>query len=216
MHGAATGDDLQEILDGFNHEKTEIPYRLIICDDGNKPEVRDWIRAYAKREPKQSMIVLRNEKELRFARSAALCLEHVTHEWCAFLNPFFVVEDKGWFGKLLAPLQRDPSSIMSIVDHEIVWGNEPPHRYRTNMKVYPWFSFGMFRSKALKRIGLQIDDHDFNGAMANKCQSIGATAWVVPAVRLIKRSAERRTFAAPSEAELIKREATKPEIVISR
>jgi hypothetical protein len=204
-----------EVLDNIM-DKTEIPCRIIFCDDGNGKDVMEGVRIFANENPKVPMVVIRNDQPLGWAQTVARSRLHVypMHEFFAVLAPGYLIESAQWFGHMIAPLQRDPVCYASLANPNVAWNSMPPVRLVNGRTINVQRAFAMFKRKSNPPI--PESNEQFGADLFRAAASTGNTVWEVPSVRLKPSSGVRFTFATLPKLELDKRLSSNPVVVINR
>lgn len=202
-----------EVLDNIV-AMTEIPCRIILCDDGNPAEVLEGVRIFAKENPRMPMVVIRNELPLGWAASIKRCRLHTDpqHLYMAVLAPGYLIDSSQWFGHFVAPLQRDPVCYAALANPALAFNSQPPVRLARPPMIRR--AFAMFKRKSNPPIP-EGKPEMFGEDLFRAARATGNTVWEVPSVRL-RQSVGRSTFVDLPKVELDKRSSSNPVVVINR
>lgn len=195
-------------------EKTEIPCRIVICDDGNQAGVMEGIRVFAKQN-KVPMVAFRNDQPLGWGASIQRCRQHVSpmHDYFAVLPPDQLFESDTWFGQLVAPLQRDGTAYAALTNPGVRWNSNPPVRLRHTPHIGRTLT--MFKRKSNPPIP-EGHPEKFAEELYQAAVKTGNYVWEVGAVRTKPSLGGLFKFVELSEPELKKRAVKAPEIAIDR
>lgn len=202
-----------ELLDNIM-EKTEIPCRVIVCDDGNQAEVMEGIRVFAK-QSKVPLVAFRNEQPLGWGPSIKRCRLHVNpmHDWFAVLPPDQLFESNTWFGQLLTPLQRDGIAYAAMTNPDLAWNSNTPVRLRKVPSIRRTLT--MFKRRSNPPIPDGRPDK-FAEELYRAALATGNAVWEVPGVRVKPSLGGLFKFVELSEPEVKKRSARGPLVAIDR
>jgi hypothetical protein len=202
-----------ELLDNIM-EKTEIPCRIILCDDGNQAGVMEGLRIFAK-QSSVPMVAFRNEQPMGWAESVRRCRSHLNpmHDFFAVLPPWQLFESNTWFGQLIAPLQRDGIAYAAITNPEVVWNSNTPVRLMQSPNISRTLT--MFKRKSNPPIPIGPSDN-YGADLFSAARKTGNTIWEVPAVRTKPSSGRLFRFVELLEPELKKRTGREPQLAINR
>src|SRR6185369_12709792 len=201
-----------EMLDNIM-EKTEIPCRIVICDDGNQAGVLEGIRIFAK-QSKVPMVAFRNEQPLGWKASILRCRSHVSpmHDYFAVLPPDQLFESDTWFGQLIAPLQRDGTAYAALTNPEVPWNSNPPVRLVVAPNIRRTLT--MFKRKSNPPIP-DGRSENYGADLFLNARLTGNIVWEVGAVRTKPSLGGLFKFVELSDPELKKRTVKAPEIAIN-
>jgi len=89
-------------------EKTRVPYRIIVIDNGSGEETRNGLIAFAA-DPKRNLQVIRNEENQGFIRAVNQGLRIATAPFLCLLNNDVVVTE-GWLEKMIRFAEKHPDA----------------------------------------------------------------------------------------------------------
>jgi len=202
-----------ELLDNIL-EKTEIPCRIIVCDDGNEAGVLEGIRVFAK-QCAIPMVAFRNEQSLGWGESIKRCRAHLNpmHDYFAVLPPEQLFESNTWFGQLMAPLQKDGTAYAALTNPDIPWNSNPPVRLVVAPRIRRTLT--MFKRKSNPPIPCGRPEN-YGADLFLNARSTGNIIWEVGAVRTKPSLGGLFKFVELSDPELKKRVVREPQLAINR
>jgi len=202
-----------ELLDNIM-TKTEIPCRIVICDDGNQADVLEGIRVFAK-QCAVPMVAFRNDQPLGWGESIRRCRAHLSpmSDYFAVLPPEQLFESDTWFGQLISPLPRDGIAYAALTNPDIQWNSNPPVRLRQVPNIRRTLT--MFKRKSNPPIPAGLPA-TFGEDLYRAALKTGNSIWEVGAVRTKPSLGGLFKFVELSDPELKKRAGKEPQLAINR
>jgi GT2 family glycosyltransferase/glycosyltransferase involved in cell wall biosynthesis len=126
-------DDVRRCLDSIV-QYTDIPYHLIIIDDGSDAETCHYLRDYA---DKHSVVLLRNEQARGYTRAANQGLRAIKSAYTVLLNSDTVVSPY-WLDRLLACAESSPSiGLVGPLSNTASWQSIPKIEHQGDWAANP-------------------------------------------------------------------------------
>ena len=102
---------------------TDIPFRMIVVNNGFGAELNDMIRAWSR--DLDQFIFLQNENRAGFASCINQCVKHTNAENFVAVHPQVEIDDDEWVPKLTMPF-RDRQAFMAGIDPYVPWNSNRP------------------------------------------------------------------------------------------
>lgn len=191
-------------------EKTDVPWRPIVCADGATRNDLGRIDSYLRAIP--NSVLLRNVGSCYGSETLRRALVRATAKYVAVISPSVVVDDPRWFGKMQMPFEKDGLCGMVIHDTTLAQPQAGP---------YPVKRTESFSSRTISLLSRRhMESWDFGEPvtepmLASRFFKQGSSVWFVPNIRARGEVLERPIERDPEVTDsLYKRWQKEPEVIL--